>query len=419
LTSNIRSQIRCTISNSAKLQHTQNDALGGNTSLLTSSHSPVNQKPFDQKPFDISALQQSRNLSAPSSSSTQTTQADLFSDIHKVLATGLDDQHTDGGSHTDRNLSDISQYYFDGKGKAIRPRLSLTVADAVNHTLFSDADRKMADGKMSQLFHNQRQIAIISEMFHTASLYHDDVIDKSEARRAKESVNLIWGQKRSVVSGDYVVAIANKLLGMTRDPEANVVMAQILFDLVVGEFQQMAKAKDDRRDRFQTYIDKTYNKTASLMANASKAVAVLALNTTREGHTKAMTDVPEQAFSYGRNVGIAFQLIDDWLDFSSSAELLGKPAAADMKLGLATAPVLFAADAHPEELEPMIKRRFSHEGDVEKAFEIVINSQGLEKTKTLAYEYCKAATDNIQPWSDSPAKSELKQLIDVVVERMT
>ena len=89
------------------------------------------------------------------------------------------------------------------------------------------------------------------------------------------------------------------------------------------------------------------------------------------------------------------------------------------RLGLATAPVLFAADAHPEELEPMIKRRFSQEGDVEKAFEIVINSQGLEKTKKLAYDYCKAATDNIQPWADSKAKAELKELIDVVVERMT
>ena len=116
-------------------------------------------------------------------------------------------------------------------------------------------------------------------------------------------------------------------------------MATILYDLVVGEFQQMAQTKDNKSDRFKMYIDKTYNKTASLMANSCKAVAVLACNTAKHGakdlaHEGSEADyhsLPEAAFLYGRNVGIAFQLIDDWLDFSSSAELLGKPAAADMK----------------------------------------------------------------------------------------
>ena len=105
----------------------------------------------------------------------------------------------------------------------------------------------------------------------------------------------------------------------------------------------MAKAKHDKRDRFEIYLDKTYNKTASLMANACKAVTVLTKNSARErslnGHQNLLNEgfdptsdaIPESAFSYGRNIGIAFQLIDDWLDFSSSAELLGKPAAADMK----------------------------------------------------------------------------------------
>ena len=169
-----------------------------------------------------------RRLSTSNSAKSQHNQADLFNDIHKVLANGLDTagaQLTEPGSQitVDRKLCDISQYYFDGKGKAIRPRLCLAVADAVNHHFNpskSTVDRENdSDSEMTQLLHNQRQIAIISEMFHTASLYHDDVIDKSEARRAKDSVNLIWGQKSSVMSGDYIVAIANKLLGMTRDPE--------------------------------------------------------------------------------------------------------------------------------------------------------------------------------------------------------
>ena len=171
-----------------------------------------------------------RKFSTSNSAKSQHSQADLFNDIHKVLANGLETTTGTADSQAaitvDRKLCDISQYYFDGKGKAIRPRLCLAVADAVNHHFNpskSSEKQSSDDGddstEMTKLIHNQRQIAIISEMFHTASLYHDDVIDKSEARRAKESVNLLWGQKSSVMSGDYIVAIANKLLGMTRDPE--------------------------------------------------------------------------------------------------------------------------------------------------------------------------------------------------------
>ena len=138
-----------------------------------------------------------------------------------------------------------------------------------------------------------------------------------------EVFNSLWA---NIVIRDDIVNHPWHLL------QANVVMAQILFDLVVGEFQQMAKAKDNRRDRFQTYIDKTYNKTASLLANAAKAVALLAENSKSiKNGSRVGGRISEEAFNYGRNTGIAFQLIDDWLDFSASAEMLGKPAAADMK----------------------------------------------------------------------------------------
>merc|ERR1712241_106980 len=91
-------------------------------------------------------------------------------------------------------------------------------------------------------------------------------------------------------------------------------------------------------------------------------------------------ELSRDAFLYGRNIGVAFQLVDDLLDFTASADQLGKPAAADLKLGLATAPVLFAAETYPE-LDVMIKRRFKQPGDVELAFERVLNSNGLEDTK--------------------------------------
>jgi len=121
-------------------------------------------------------------------------------------------------------------------------------------------------------------------------------------------------------------------------------------------------SKENESERFSHYIHKTFKKTASLIAYTCKAVALLA---------NANQSIQEAAFQYGKNLGIAFQLVDDMLDFISNQSELGKPTAADLKLGLATAPVLFACEKYPE-LNAMIMRRFSKPGDVEKAYELVM-----------------------------------------------
>ncbi len=111
------------------------------------------------------------------------------------------------------------------------------------------------------------------------------------------------------------------------------IMSEILHDLVIGELQQMSgngNKNNDKTDRFATYLRKTYNKTASLMANSCKAVAHMASKSSARPDRNP-GEVAEAAFMYGKNLGIAFQLVDDWLDFSASAEALGKPAAADLK----------------------------------------------------------------------------------------
>ena len=106
-------------------------------------------------------------------------------------------------------------------------------------------------------------------------------------------------------------------------------MCRIIKDLCEGEFQQMAKAQKDKQDRWQMYIDKSYNKTASVLANSCRAVSLLA--TSNLASTKEIAEVEHSSFLYGKNIGIAFQLMDDWLDFAATAEQLGKPAAADLK----------------------------------------------------------------------------------------
>jgi len=120
--------------------------------------------------------------------------------------------------------------------------------------------------------------------------------------------------------------------------EVTVVLSQVLADLVQGEFQQLETKEDEGQERFEHYLTKSFNKTASLMAHTCQANALLA------GVEKELV---RDAFLYGRNIGVAFQLVDDLLDFTASADQLGKPAAADLSLGLATAPVLFAAETFP------------------------------------------------------------------------
>lgn len=181
------------------------------------------------------------------------------------------------------------------------------------------------------------------------------------------------------MAGDYILAVSSKILAQIRHEEVLIVLSQVLADLVRGEFQQMQN-KLDSSERFQLYLAKTFNKTASLMAYSAKANGLLSsthLNSPEEAQINA-----EAAFKYGRNIGIAFQLVDDLLDFVSSSEQLGKPAAADMKLGLATAPVLFATQKFPE-LEDMIARRFSKTGDVEKAFDFVSFLKDFKNTQNV------------------------------------
>ena len=269
----------------------------------------------------------------------QTDLDNLFIDIRKELNTVMPELH------------EISSYYFDGQGKAIRPLIIILTARAFNHHL---------TGK-SELLNAQKRVSLIIEMIHTASLIHDDVIDSADTRRGKPSVNVLWGQKKSIFAGDFVISRGSQMLARLDNPVLITLLSEAIIDLVLGEFMQMG-SKEGVEERFQHYIQKTFKKTASLIAYTCQAVAYLA---------GADDKLQEAAFEYGRNLGIAFQLVDDLLDFVSSASELGKPAANDLKLGLATAPVLFACEKFPQ-LNEMVNRRFTQPGDVEFAFDCVM-----------------------------------------------
>ncbi|TWW70736.1 decaprenyl-diphosphate synthase subunit 1 [Takifugu flavidus] len=308
----------------------------------------------------------------------------LYDDIRKELFVSKEE------------LKFLCDYYFDGKGKAIRPMIVVLMARALN----------IHSNRSGDLLPGQRAIAMISEMIHTASLVHDDVIDGSDRRRGKTTINEIWGEKKAILAGDFILSAASMALARIGNITVVKVLSQVIEDLVRGEFMQLG-SKENENERFKHYLEKTFKKTASLIANSCKAVSIL---------VNSDPEVQEIAFQYGKNVGIAFQLVDDVLDFTSGASQLGKPSAADLRLGLATGPVLFACQQFPE-LHAMIMRRFSSKGDVDRAWEYVLQSDGVEQTNYLAQRYCQEAIRHISLLRPSAERDALIRLTEMVLAR--
>ncbi|WKX90570.1 hypothetical protein Q1695_009424 [Nippostrongylus brasiliensis] len=276
------------------------------------------------------------------------------------------------------NLEKMAKYYFEQGGKMFRPTIALLMANACNAAAPKSVRLECGSEEVSL---NQYKIGMISEMIHTASLVHDDVIDGADTRRGNASVNAIWGNKMAVLVGDFILARATQILCSINRPNVISVMASIIEDLVMGEFMQMTAKATGSDDRMEQYMQKTFKKTASLFANSCKSVALLA-----EGNA----ELQWRASEYGRHLGIAFQLVDDLLDFIASAEDVGKPVAADLKLGLSTGPVILAAQQYPE-LDKLMARKFTERGDVDRARDIVLNSNGIERTRELARQHSQNA----------------------------
>ncbi|XP_019897326.2 decaprenyl-diphosphate synthase subunit 1 isoform X2 [Esox lucius] len=327
-------------------------------------------------------------------------------------------------------LKSLCDYYFDGQGKAFRPMIVVLMARACN--IHSNRDRDLLPG--------QRAIAMISEMIHTASLVHDDVIDGSDKRRGKTTINEVWGERKAILAGDFILSAASMALARIGNNTVVSVLSQVIEDLVRGEFMQLG-SKENENERFKHYLEKTFKKTASLIANSCKAVCTFYIDTNNprlQGSLLAgqkrfvLTvglypfkvsilvnsdpEVHEIAYQYGRNVGIAFQLVDDVLDFTACANQLGKPSATDLKLGLATGPVLFACQQFPE-LHAMIMRRFSSSGDVDRAWQYVLESDGVDQTNYLARRYCQEAIRQIGLLRPSPERDALVRLTEMVLTR--
>ncbi|KAK6497709.1 coq1 putative hexaprenyl diphosphate synthase [Arthrobotrys musiformis] len=360
----------------------------------------------------------------------------------KMLTKNIQDLLSSGHPSLDK----VAKYYIRSEGKHLRPLVVLLMARATyNCPKAEEAERRRdsisatinvpmsspnilqdfnpaypdVDGSVrpivgvqtvpndiaTQISPSQKRLAEITEMIHAASLLHDDVIDNAEARRGSPSGNLAFGNKMAILAGDFLLGRASVALARLRDAEVVELLATVIANLVEGEFMQLHNGTETISEKyspaaFEYYIQKTYLKTASLISKSCRAAALLG------GSTKEVADA---AYLYGKNLGLSFQLVDDLLDYTITSGELGKPAQADLKLGLATAPVLFAWEQY-EELGPMINRKFSEEGDVEKAWAMVQSSNGLERTRELAESFSRKAIEAISIFPDSEAREGLEQI---------
>ncbi|CUS10424.1 unnamed protein product [Tuber aestivum] len=279
-----------------------------------------------------------------------------------------------------------------------------------------------ATGGGVQVLGTQRRLAEIVELIHTATLLHDDVLDQAETRRGKPSAIALSGNKLSILAGDYMLGRASVYLARLRNPEVIELLAEVIAELVKGELFQLQNTatsaaavdftnKPSReaylRDSLEYYLEKTYLKSASLISKSCRATTVLG---------GATEEVAAKAYVYGRHLGLAFQLVDDVLDYTSSNEQIGKPAGADLELGLATAPVLYACEEFGE-LGEMIERRFCLDGDVEKARALVHKSDGIDRTLALAESFCVTARQAISSFPPSEAKDGLEEVLEMVLTR--
>lgn len=292
-------------------------------------------------------------------------------------------------------LGEVIKYILSAGGKQFRPALCLLVAKAT--------------GGITE---KHITLAELTELIHTASLIHDDIIDSSKLRRGKETINSLWNDKISVISGDFLFAQASIRLGILENTEIVKIYAKVLSDLCDGEIEQYS-IRFNTNILWDRYIEKSTTKTASLFAAACKSAAIL---------NKQDESTIEKANNFGNNLGIAFQIVDDILDFTSSSKEIGKEIACDLKQGVITAPTLFALhskDERAKQLKELIENQFTFsKDDFDKAIRLIFELGGPERAKELANSFILKAIENLEFVQNEELKNHLKTSTDYIVDRV-
>ncbi|PON98575.1 Solanesyl diphosphate synthase [Trema orientale] len=293
-------------------------------------------------------------------------------------------------------LMSAAEQIFGAGGKRMRPALVFLVSRATAELV-----------GLKELTTEHRRLAEIIEMIHTASLIHDDVLDDSDLRRGKETVHQLYGTRVAVLAGDFMFAQSSWYLANLENLEVIKLISQVIKDFASGEIKQ-ASSLFDCDVKLEEYLIKSYYKTASLIAASTKGAAIF---------SGVDSYIANKMYEYGKNLGLSFQVVDDILDFTQSAEQLGKPAGSDLAKGNLTAPVIFALEKEPK-LRDIIESEFSETGSLDEAIELVKSCGGIEKAQELAKEKADVAIQNLHSLPQSAFRRALEDMVMFNLERI-
>ncbi|KAG6642103.1 solanesyl diphosphate synthase 3, chloroplastic/mitochondrial isoform X3 [Carya illinoinensis] len=310
-------------------------------------------------------------------------------------------------------LASAAEYLFKMgvEGKRFRPTVLLLMATALNVSVPEPYLSGPGDVSTKELRARQQSIAEITEMIHVASLLHDDVLDDADTRRGIGSLNFVMGNKLAVLAGDFLLSRACVALAALKNTEVVSLLAKVVEHLVTGETMQMTSTSQQCCS-MEYYMQKTYYKTASLISNSCKAIALLA------GQT---AEVAMLAYEYGRNLGLAFQLMDDILDFTGTSASLGKGSLSDIRHGIITAPMLFAMEEFPQ-LHAVVDQGFDDPANVDLALEYLGKSRGIQRARELATKHANlaaAAIDSLPESNDEDVRKSRRALVDLTQRVIT
>jgi octaprenyl-diphosphate synthase len=293
-----------------------------------------------------------------------------------------------------RTIHDVGEHILGGGGKRLRPALLLLVSRMLEY-----------DGYRDVVY------AAVIEFIHTATLVHDDIIDEAALRRGRTSINYRWGNNLTVLVGDYLYTHSMNLALKEGNLDVLRLLSNVTIRMIEGEI--LGLEQNGRADlSVDDYFEIVGRKTAALFGACCRIPAYL-------------VDMPESSanalFDYGFNLGVCFQLIDDLLDFTSSTEVLGKPALSDLKEGKVTLPLLIAmprATAAERDMIARVAVRKSFDGVTpSEMIEIVTKYDALDQTRAIARDYADRARAALRPFKQSAARETLETALDFVLER--
>ena len=283
-------------------------------------------------------------------------------------------------------------HLLDAGGKRIRPALTLLTGRLYPAHL----DRIVS-------------LAAAVEMLHTATLVHDDVVDGSLLRRGSPTLNARWSPGATILTGDYLFARAADLAAQTDSVRTMQIFARTLMTIVSGELRQLFGDAAFRQTR-DDYFKRIYAKTASMFELATEAAGVL---------IGAAEDEIQALRQFGHDLGIAFQIMDDVLDFSSDASQVGKPVASDLRHGIITLPVIDYLDLHPydKRVDALLSDDYRTDEMVLPLVADVRASGAVDRAVAEARSYVQRSQTALLALPDNEARQSMSAVADYVVER--